>query len=316
PGHPDPGLLPAARAGDRRLGPLVHRVCPVLRPGSAPGVRAGAGRCGLRGLPPARLGSPRPGDVHPARCAARRGLAAGRGQRGPAPHRGLRAGGRLHPVAPGASAALVAAGGARVRPAAHQHHPVAPPPHPSGARPPAIPAEPVPRHVAIVMDGNGRWANARGLTRNQGHAAGEAVLLDVVAGAIELGISHISAYAFSTENWKRSPSEVRYLMGFNRDVLRRRRDEMNDWGVRVRWAGRRPRLWRSVITELEEAERLTAGNSTCTLTMCVNYGGRAEITDAVRAIGREVAAGRLDPDRITERTLARHLDEPDMPDVD
>ncbi|HLS63663.1 MAG TPA: isoprenyl transferase [Ruania sp.] len=201
-------------------------------------------------------------------------------------------------------------------PAAQQRGPVAPPAHPSGARPPAIPAELVPRHVAIVMDGNGRWANARGLTRNQGHAAGEAVLLDVVAGAIELGISHISAYAFSTENWKRSPSEVRYLMGFNRDVLRRRRDEMNDWGVRVRWAGRRPRLWRSVITELEEAERLTAGNSTCTLTMCVNYGGRAEITDAVRAIGREVAAGRLDPDRITERTLARHLDEPDMPDVD
>ncbi|CAM3701168.1 isoprenyl transferase [Occultella aeris] len=194
--------------------------------------------------------------------------------------------------------------------------PVAPPAHPSGARPPQVPAALVPKHVAIVMDGNGRWANARGLTRNEGHAAGEAVLLDVVAGAIEMGVTHISAYAFSTENWKRSPSEVRFLMGFNRDVLRRRRDVMNSWGVRVRWAGRRPRLWRSVIKELEEAERLTSGNSTCTLTMCVNYGGRAEITDAVRAIGREVAAGRLDPERITERTVARHLDEPDMPDVD
>ncbi|UFU04919.1 isoprenyl transferase [Ruania halotolerans] len=193
---------------------------------------------------------------------------------------------------------------------------IPPPPHPSGERAPSIPASLVPRHVAIVMDGNGRWANARGLTRNQGHAAGEAVLLDVVAGAIELGISHISAYAFSTENWKRSPSEVRFLMGFNRDVLRRRRDEMNDWGVRVRWAGRRPRLWRSVIAELETAEQLTAGNTTCTLTMCVNYGGRAEIVDAVRSIGREVAQGRLHPDRITERTVARYLDEPDMPDVD
>lgn len=166
------------------------------------------------------------------------------------------------------------------------------------------------------MDGNGRWANARGLPRTAGHAAGEAVLLDVVAGAIELGISHVSAYAFSTENWKRSPEEVRFLMGFNRDVLRRRRDEMNAWGVRVRWAGRRPKLWRSVLSELEAAESLTAGNTTCTLTMCVNYGGRAEIADAVRSIATEAAAGRLDPGHITERTIARHLDEPDMPDVD
>ena len=94
----------------------------------------------------------------------------------------------------------------------------------------------------------------------------------------------MSAYAFSTENWKRSPEEVRFLMGFNRDVLRRRRDVMNSWGVRVRWAGRRPRLWRSVIAELEEAERLTRDNDVCTLTMCVNYGGRAEVADAAKAI--------------------------------
>ena len=118
--------------------------------------------------------------------------------------------------------------------------PIPPPPHPSGARPPDVPADLVPRHVAIVMDGNGRWANARGLPRTAGHQAGEAALLDVVAGAIEIGVTHISAYAFSTENWKRSPEEVRFLMGFNRDVLRRRRDVMNDWGVRVHWAGRRP----------------------------------------------------------------------------
>jgi undecaprenyl diphosphate synthase len=194
--------------------------------------------------------------------------------------------------------------------------PVPPPPHPSGARPPAIPKALVPKHVAIVMDGNGRWANARGLPRTEGHAAGEASLLDVVAGAIEIGVTHVSAYAFSTENWSRSPDEVRFLMGFNRDVLRRRRDVMNSWGVRVRWAGRRPRLWRSVITELEEAERLTAGNTTCTLTMCVNYGGRAEIADATRAIAQDVAAGRLKADKISEKTVARYLDEPDMPDVD
>jgi undecaprenyl diphosphate synthase len=145
---------------------------------------------------------------------------------------------------------------------------------------------------------------------------GEAALLDVVAGAIEIGVKHLSAYAFSTENWRRSPDEVRFLMGFNRDVIRRRRDEMNAWGVRVRWAGRRPRLWRSVIAELEAAEELTRHNDVLTLTMCVNYGGRAEIADAAKAIGREVAAGRLDPERIDERTIVRHLDEPDMPDVD
>lgn len=194
--------------------------------------------------------------------------------------------------------------------------PQAPPAHPSGATPPNLPAEFVPKHVAVVMDGNGRWANARGLPRTAGHAAGEEVLLDVVAGAIDLGITHISAYAFSTENWKRSPAEVRYLMGFNRDVLRRRRDEMNSWGVRVRWAGRRPRLWKSVINELETAEALTTHNTVCTLTMCVNYGGRAEIADATAAIAKEVAAGRMNPDRITEATIARYLDEPDMPDVD
>jgi undecaprenyl diphosphate synthase len=194
--------------------------------------------------------------------------------------------------------------------------PVPPPPHPSGARPPRLPPELVPRHVAIVMDGNGRWANQRGLPRTKGHEAGEASLLDVVAGAIEIGVTHVSAYAFSTENWKRSPDEVRFLMGFNRDVIRRRRDQMHAWGVRVRWAGRRPRLWRSVVRELEAAEQLTRHNDVLTLTMCVNYGGRAEIADAARAMAHDVAAGRVNPDRVDERVLARYLDEPDLPDVD
>ncbi|QXG75543.1 isoprenyl transferase [Modestobacter sp. L9-4] len=192
----------------------------------------------------------------------------------------------------------------------------APQPHPSGARPPAIPADKVPHHVAIVMDGNGRWAKQQGLPRTAGHAAGEASLFDCVEGAIELGVKAISAYAFSTENWKRSPDEVRFLMGFNRDVIRRRRDEMHELGVRVRWAGRRPRLWGSVIKELEVAEELTKDNDVLTLTMCVNYGGRAEIADAAAAIAREVAAGRIKPDKVDEETVARFLDEPDMPDVD
>ncbi len=194
--------------------------------------------------------------------------------------------------------------------------PTAPPPHPSGATPPALPAELVPKHVAVVMDGNGRWAKERGMPRTEGHTRGEAALLDVVAGAIEAGVTHISAYAFSTENWKRSPDEVKFLMGFNRDVIRRRRDQMHEWGVRVRWAGRRPKLWKSVIDELETAERLTAGNKVMTLTMCVNYGGRAEIADAAAALARDVASGRLDPGKVTEKSFARYLDEPDMPDVD
>jgi len=191
-----------------------------------------------------------------------------------------------------------------------------PTPHPSGARPPAIPGELVPRHVALVMDGNGRWAKSRGLPRTAGHAAGEHALFDCVEGAIELGVSWISAYAFSTENWKRHPDEVRFLMGFNEDVLVRRRDEMNALGVRVRWAGRRPRLWKKVLRRLEEAEELTKDNSVLTLTMCINYGGRAEIADAARALAIDAAAGRINPDRVDERMLVRYLDEPDMPDVD
>ncbi|HUW78746.1 MAG TPA: isoprenyl transferase [Candidatus Nanopelagicaceae bacterium] len=191
-----------------------------------------------------------------------------------------------------------------------------PTPHPSGVKPPRLPASAIPNHVAVVMDGNGRWAKARGLSRTAGHEAGEAALFDVVEGAIEIGIKHISAYAFSTENWKRSPEEVRFLMGFNRDVIRRRRDEMNELGVRVRWAGREPRLWRSVIKELEVAEELTSKNKILTLTMCVNYGGRNEIADAAASLAKDAIAGLVDPDRISTRTFAKYLDEPAMPDVD
>jgi undecaprenyl diphosphate synthase len=186
----------------------------------------------------------------------------------------------------------------------------------TGLYPPELGPKAVPEHIAVVMDGNGRWANARGLSRVEGHKAGEASLLDIVAGAIQIGVKHLSVYAFSTENWKRSPDEVRFLMGFNRDVLHRRRDQLNDWGVRVRWAGRKPKLWASVINELQFAEKLTAGNDVLTLTMCVNYGGRTEITDAVRALAEDVAAGGLKPSGITEKSIQRHLYTGDLPDVD
>ena len=191
-----------------------------------------------------------------------------------------------------------------------------PDPHPSGVKPPQIPLEFVPRHVALVMDGNGRWANMRGLPRVEGHKRGEAVVLDVAKGAIELGVKWISLYAFSTENWKRSPDEVRFLMNFNRDVIHRRVDELDEMGVRVRWAGRRPRLWASVVNELQKAEERTKNNDVLNLTMCVNYGGRAEIGDAAKRIGQLVAEGKLNPNKIDERTLAKYLYQPEMPDVD
>ena len=166
------------------------------------------------------------------------------------------------------------------------------------------------------MDGNGRWAKDRGLARTAGHEAGEKVLFDLVEAAISFGVKELSAYAFSTENWKRTPEEVKFLMGFNRDVIRRRRDEMNAMGVRVRWVGRPKRLWSSVITELEEAEELTRKNKTLTLNMCVNYGGRSEIVDAATELARDVKRGKIKADAITEKTFAKYLDSPSMRDVD
>ena len=191
-----------------------------------------------------------------------------------------------------------------------------PEPHSSGVRPPNIPADLLPKHVAVVMDGNGRWAKERGLPRTSGHEAGEHALYDLVSGAIEIGVKWVSVYAFSTENWKRSPDEVKFLMGFNREVVSRRRDELHEMGVRVRWAGRRPRLWKSVISELEIAEDLTKDNDVMTLTMCVNYGGRAEIADAAAKLAADAKAGLVKPDKVDEELFASYLDEPDMPDVD
>ncbi|WP_096289103.1 decaprenyl diphosphate synthase [Mycobacterium ahvazicum] len=194
--------------------------------------------------------------------------------------------------------------------------PSRPPQHISKAVAPRIPADRLPNHVAIVMDGNGRWATQQGLSRTDGHKAGEAVVIDVVCGAIEIGIKWLSLYAFSTENWKRSPEEVRFLMGFNRDVVRMRRVSLQAIGVKIRWVGSRPRLWRSVINELAVAEEMTKGNDVITVNYCVNYGGRAEIAASAKEIARLAAAGRLNPERITEATVAHHLQRPDIPDVD
>ncbi|OMC15855.1 UDP pyrophosphate synthase [Mycolicibacter nonchromogenicus] len=194
--------------------------------------------------------------------------------------------------------------------------PCRPPQHTSKAVAPQIPAEALPNHVAVVMDGNGRWATQRGLGRTEGHKMGEAVLIDITCGAIELGIKWLTVYAFSTENWKRSAEEVRFLMGFNREVVRRRRENLNAMGVRMRWVGSRPKMWRSVIKEFEIAEAMTVDNDVITINYCVNYGGRTEIAEAARAIAEEAVAGKLNPSRINEATIARHLHRPDMPDVD
>jgi undecaprenyl diphosphate synthase len=175
----------------------------------------------------------------------------------------------------------------------------------------------IPRHVAVVMDGNGRWAQRRGLKRTEGHAAGEEALFDAVEGALEVGLRWLTVYAFSTENWRRPLDEVRYLMGFNERLLMQRRDELHGKGVRVRFIGRRGgRVPRRVRQRIEETEELTRSNRRLTLTFAFNYGGRAELVDAIGSIASDVAAGRLDPNRIDERVVRRHLYAPDMPDPD
>lgn len=173
----------------------------------------------------------------------------------------------------------------------------------------------VPQHVAIVMDGNGRWANARGLTRVEGHRAGEAALMDVIEGAIQAGVKYLTVFAFSTENWKRSPDEVKFLMNYNREVLRRRRDELDGWNVRIKWAGRRPKLWPTVIDELLVAERQTAKNKGLTFTMCVNYGSRIEIVDAINQMVEDTKSGKLNG-AMTEKKMQKYLLTKDLPDVD
>jgi len=191
-----------------------------------------------------------------------------------------------------------------------------PPQHTSKEVAPRIPADQLPNHIAVVMDGNGRWAKQRGLARTEGHKMGEAVLIDVTCGAIELGVKHLSVYAFSTENWKRSAEEVRFLMGFNREVVRRRREALAIMGVNMRWVGSRPKMWRSVIKEFDIAEEMTVGNDVITVNYCVNYGGRTEIAEAAKDMAQAAVEGRLSPDRITEATVGRYLHRADIPDVD
>ncbi len=178
---------------------------------------------------------------------------------------------------------------------------------------PGLDAERLPRHVACVMDGNGRWAQQRGLKRTDGHAAGEEALLDVVDGALEMGIEWLTVYAFSTENWRRPTDEVRFLMRFNEKLLVERRDEFHKKGVRIRFIGRRDwKVPKRLLRRMDETIEMTAGNRTLTLTIAFNYGAKTEIVDAVK----QIVAGGTSPDDVDEALLAKYLYDPEMPDVD
>ncbi|HJQ77275.1 MAG TPA: polyprenyl diphosphate synthase [Acidimicrobiia bacterium] len=171
----------------------------------------------------------------------------------------------------------------------------------------------VPRHVGLILDGNGRWANRRGLPRTAGHLAGEQALFDTVEGALQLGIEWVTAFTFSTENWSRSEEEVEFLMWFNEDLLLRRRDDLHGQGVRMLFAGDMddPRIPERNRQHMAEAEAKTKDNTALHLVFAFNYGSRREIVEAARRL-----AAATQPEAIDEESFARALYVPDMPDVD
>jgi undecaprenyl diphosphate synthase len=172
----------------------------------------------------------------------------------------------------------------------------------------------IPRHVGVVMDGNGRWATRRGLARTEGHGAGEEALVDTAYGALNLGIKTLTVYAFSTENWRRPVDEVRFLMNFNRGLLERRQHELHAEGVRIIFSGRRDwRVPKGVLSRMDEAEQLTENNKVMTLNIAFNYGGRAEIVDAVKRLVQDhVSANKIDEKSIRERLYHPELPDPDL----
>lgn len=175
----------------------------------------------------------------------------------------------------------------------------------------AIDPDRIPRHVGLILDGNGRWANQRGLPRTAGHLAGEEALFDTVEGAIEIGIEWVTAFTFSTENWARSGDEVEFLMWFNEDLLLRRRDELHQQGVRMLFAGDMadPRIPDRNRKHMAEAEEKTRDNETLNLVFAFNYGSRREIVDAARKLAES-------GEPIDEVSFQRALYVPDMPDAD
>lgn len=179
--------------------------------------------------------------------------------------------------------------------------------------PSSIDKKKLPRHIAVVMDGNGRWAKQRDMSRTKGHEQGERALYDIIYGARDLGIEWITVYAFSTENWKRPAKEVSFLMNFNEKLLLARMDELNEHDVRIRFIGRRERkVPARLIRRMDEAQDKTKKNKGLNFTIAFNYGGRAEIVDAVKKLSTNNQTGRA----ITEKSIQKNLYCPEMPDVD
>jgi undecaprenyl diphosphate synthase len=174
----------------------------------------------------------------------------------------------------------------------------------------------IPRHVAIIMDGNGRWAEARGLPRFAGHTAGVEAVRRTVRAAIELGIQFLTIYSFSTENWSRPETEVTFLMGLMRRFIRSDLAELHKNGVRIRMLGERDRVDTDLLALMDEAVELTSGNTALTLVIAFNYGGRNEIAKAVKRLAGQVAAGTLPLEAITADTVTAALDTHGLPDPD
>lgn len=176
--------------------------------------------------------------------------------------------------------------------------------------------EKIPRHVAIILDGNGRWAKKRLMPRNYGHRAGAKTLEQICEDAWDLGIQYLTVYAFSTENWKRSVEEVTGIMTILRNYLVNSVERANRNNMRVRVIGERHRLAPDIVSAIENMENRTAANTGLQFTIAINYGGRDDITRAVRKIAEEVSTGELKTEDITEDLISRHLDTRDLPDPD
>ncbi|MBS1105720.1 MAG: uppS [Deltaproteobacteria bacterium] len=179
-----------------------------------------------------------------------------------------------------------------------------------------IQAETIPRHVAVIMDGNGRWAERRGLDRVQGHRAGIEAVRATVRAAHELGVRFLTLYAFSTENWSRPKGEVDALMGLLEHYLAAELEELDRNGIRLRAIGRLERLPELARVKLKEALERTRDNSEMTVVFALSYGGRTEIADAARKLARDVESGKLDPEQIDEKTFGAYLYDPEIPDPD
>jgi len=175
---------------------------------------------------------------------------------------------------------------------------------------------PLPRHIAIIMDGNGRWAKARGLPRIAGHRRGADAVRRTLEAAGDLGVPYLTLFGFSSENWKRPHDEVDDLMGLLRHYLRGEIAELHRNGVRLRVIGDRARLSRDIVALIENAEALTRDNQAINLTVALSYGGRAEIVAAARAVAAKAATGHLPPETIDEDLIAAHLFTADLPDPD